>query len=154
VPDVQGHEGGAAARVLHDADVKEELSVVRADTKVSPTERNGRAQTGEADDDQREECRARRAQPTSLKASPAADATGGGSWRVRPTCFAPGRADGVAKAIARLRGVKAAHACWGRPDVIAFAETASLRAPSELVLPRIQWVPGVEATDGRIVLDV
>jgi hypothetical protein len=38
--------------------------------------------------------------------------------------------------------------------VIAFAETASLRAPSELVLPRIQWVPGVEATDGRIVLDV
>jgi hypothetical protein len=45
VPDVQGHEGGAAARVLPDADVKEELSVVRADTKVSPTERNGRAQT-------------------------------------------------------------------------------------------------------------
>lgn len=56
--------------------------------------------------------------------------------------------------IARHRGVKAAHAYWGRPDVIAFAETASLRAPSELLLPRIQRVRGVEATDSRIGLDV
>jgi Lrp/AsnC ligand binding domain len=60
----------------------------------------------------------------------------------------------VAKAIARHREVKVAHAYWGRPDVIAFAETASLRAPSELLLPRIQRVRGVEATDSRIVLDV
>jgi hypothetical protein len=67
MPDVPGYEGGAAARVVRDADVEEELSVVRADTKVSPTERNGRAQTGEADDGQREERRARRAQPTSSK---------------------------------------------------------------------------------------
>jgi hypothetical protein len=42
----------------------------------------------------------------------------------------------------------------GSADVIAFAETASPRAPSELVLPRIQRVRGVEATDSRIVLDV
>jgi hypothetical protein len=32
---------------------------------------------------------------------------------------APGKADGVAKAMARHRGVKAAHAYWDRPDVIA-----------------------------------
>ena len=41
-PTCKGTEGGAAARVLYDADVKEELSVVRADTKVSPVERNVR----------------------------------------------------------------------------------------------------------------
>ena len=78
--------------------------------------------------------------PPGLKARPA-DAPGRGAWRVRP-------------AIARHRGVKAAHAYWGRPDVIAFAETASPMAPSELLLPRIQRVRGVEATDSRIVLDV
>ena len=55
---------------------------------------------------------------------------------------APGTADGVAKAMARHREVKAAHAYWGWPDVIAFAETASLRAPSDLVLPHIQRVRG------------
>lgn len=38
----------------------------------------------------------------------------------------PGKVEGVAKAIARLGGVKSAHACWGRPDVIAFVEA---RAP-------------------------
>ena len=42
MPDVPGYEGGAAARVVRDADVEEELSVVRANTKVSPTERYGR----------------------------------------------------------------------------------------------------------------
>jgi hypothetical protein len=46
---------------------------------------------------------------------------------------APGTADGVAKAMARHRGIKAAHAYWGRPDGIAIADTASLRTPSELV---------------------
>lgn len=67
---------------------------------------------------------------------------------------APGKTEGAAKAMARLRGVKSAHACWGRPDVIAFVEAANPKALSQLVLRRIQRVGGVEATDTRVVLEV
>ncbi len=67
---------------------------------------------------------------------------------------APGRTERAAGAIARLRGVKAAHACWGRPDVIAFVEATNPKALSRLVLRRIQRVRGVEATDTRIVIEV
>jgi len=67
---------------------------------------------------------------------------------------AAGKSEGVAKAIARLGGVKSAHPCWGRPDVIAFVEAPSPKALSQLVLRRIQRVRGVEATDTRIVIEV
>ena len=66
----------------------------------------------------------------------------------------PGKVEGVAKAIARLGGVKSAHPCWGRPDVIAFVEAPSPRTLGRLVLRRIQRVRGVEATDTRIVVEV
>ena len=36
-----------------------------------------------------------------------------------------GRVEGVAKEVAQLHGVKSAHMCWGRPDVIAFIEVAT-----------------------------
>lgn len=66
----------------------------------------------------------------------------------------PGKTEGAAKAIARLGGVKSAHACWGRPDVIAFVEAPNPKALGQLVLRRIQRVRGVEATDTRIVIEV
>jgi len=66
----------------------------------------------------------------------------------------PGKVGEVAKATARLDGVKSAHACWGRPDVIAFVEAANPKALGQLVLQRIQGVPGVEATDTRIVVEM
>lgn len=66
----------------------------------------------------------------------------------------PGRVERAAKAIARLSGVKSAHACWGRPDVIAFVEAPTPRALGRLVLRRIHRVRGVEATDTRIVVEV
>lgn len=66
----------------------------------------------------------------------------------------PGKVEGVAKAISHLGGVKSAHACWGRPDVIAFVEAPTPRALGQLVLRRIQRVRGVEATDTRIVIEV
>lgn len=66
----------------------------------------------------------------------------------------PGKVEAVAKAVARLGGVKAAHACWGRPDVIAFVEAPNPKALGQLVLRRIQRVRGVEATDTRIVVEV
>lgn len=67
---------------------------------------------------------------------------------------APGKTEGAARAIARLGGVKSAHPCWGRPDVIAFVEAPNPRALGRLVLRRIQRVRGVEATDTRIVVEV
>jgi DNA-binding Lrp family transcriptional regulator len=66
---------------------------------------------------------------------------------------ASGRVESVTRAVGRIRGVKTAHACWGRPDVIAFVETANPRALGQLVLRRIQRVRGVEATDTRVVIE-
>jgi DNA-binding Lrp family transcriptional regulator len=66
----------------------------------------------------------------------------------------PGRVEGAARAVARLRGVKTVHCCWGRPDVIAFVEAPNPRALGQLVLRRVHRVRGVEATDTRIVVEV
>ena len=66
----------------------------------------------------------------------------------------PGKTDAVAKAIARLPGVKSAHACWGRPDVITFVEAPNPKALGQLVLRRIQRVRGVEGTDTRVVIEL
>jgi DNA-binding Lrp family transcriptional regulator len=65
----------------------------------------------------------------------------------------PGRIEAVATAVGRLGGVRSAHECWGRPDVIAFVEAANPRALGRIVLRRIQRVRGVEATDTRIVVE-
>jgi len=67
---------------------------------------------------------------------------------------APGRVEAAARAIARVRGVKTVHTCWGRPDAIAFVEAPTPRSLGQLVLRRIQRVRGVEATDTRIVVEV
>lgn len=64
-----------------------------------------------------------------------------------------GKTEEVAKAIAQLEGVKSAYACWGRPDVIAFVEAPIPNALGQLVLQRIQGVPGVEATDTRLLVE-
>jgi DNA-binding Lrp family transcriptional regulator len=66
----------------------------------------------------------------------------------------PGKVEAVAKSIAKLEGVKSSHACWGRPDAIALVEAANSKALGQLVLQGIQRVPGVEATDTRIVVEV
>lgn len=66
----------------------------------------------------------------------------------------PGRLERAARAVARLRGVKTVHTCWGRPDAIAFVEAPTLKALGQLVLRRIQRVRGVEATDTRIVVEL
>jgi putative FmdB family regulatory protein len=115
-PTCKGTKGVPLLASFTDADVKEELSVVRADPKVSPTERNGRAQTGEADGDQHEERRARRAQPTSLKASPAdTPGVGHGESGLRACACRARKGRRGGEVIARHHGVTAAHAYWGRP---------------------------------------
>ena len=66
----------------------------------------------------------------------------------------PGKVEESAKAIATIEGVKSAHACWGRPDVIAFVEASNPKTLGQLVLRKVQRAPGVEATDTRILVEV
>ncbi len=65
-----------------------------------------------------------------------------------------GKVEGVAKEIAQLDGVKSAHMCWGRPDVIAFIDVATPMDLNQLVLRRIHRIGGIEDTDTRIVVDL
>ena len=55
--------------------------------------------------------------------------------------------------ISQIKGVKAAHACWGQPDIFAYVEAPNQRALSELVLTKIQGVEGVTSSDTHIVVE-
>jgi DNA-binding Lrp family transcriptional regulator len=58
----------------------------------------------------------------------------------------------VAGKIAEIAGVRAAHPCWGLPDVIAEVEVENEAALESLVLGQIQAIEGVAETDSHIVL--
>lgn len=62
------------------------------------------------------------------------------------------RARSVAKAIAKVRGVKMVHPVTGVYDVIAYLEMRDMTTLSELVIKRIQSVKGVERTHTAIVV--
>ncbi len=64
-----------------------------------------------------------------------------------------GKTKDVAKALARLSGVRAADICWGLPDIIAVVSVKNERALSDLVLGKIQEIPGVERTETDVVID-
>ncbi len=64
-----------------------------------------------------------------------------------------GRTKDVAKALARLSGVRAADISWGLPDIIAVVRVKNERALSDLVLGKIQQIPGVEHTETHVVID-
>ena len=64
----------------------------------------------------------------------------------------PGKSRELAAKIAQIAGVKAAHACWGVPDVIAQVEAENEAALENLVLGQIQAVEGVTETDTHVVL--
>jgi len=63
-----------------------------------------------------------------------------------------GKARGVAKAIAKLRGVKMVDAVTGTYDVIAYLQLPDMDTLSELVNRRIPAVNGVERTHTAIVV--
>ena len=65
---------------------------------------------------------------------------------------APRKAREVAGKIGEIPGVKAAHACWGVPDIIAEVEADNEAALESLVLEQVQAVEGVVGTDTHIVL--
>jgi DNA-binding Lrp family transcriptional regulator len=64
-----------------------------------------------------------------------------------------GHSKRVAQELARLPGVRSAHACWGVPDVFAYIEVGSQRELDDLVMEHIQKMEGVERTDTHIALD-
>jgi DNA-binding Lrp family transcriptional regulator len=63
-----------------------------------------------------------------------------------------GRSRSVARAIARVRGVKMVHAVTGLYDVIAYLEMKDMTTLSELVIRKVQSVKGVERTHTAIVV--
>jgi hypothetical protein len=63
-----------------------------------------------------------------------------------------GQAKKAAQKIAKLAGVKLADCCWGRPDVIVFAEVADAKILDGLVLGKIAKIAEVEGTETHLVL--
>ena len=64
-----------------------------------------------------------------------------------------GKTKEVAERLRELDGVKAADPCWGTPDIIAVVEVKNESALKDLVLTRMQGLPGVEHTDTHKTLD-
>lgn len=64
-----------------------------------------------------------------------------------------GHSKKVAAELARLPGVRSAHACWGVPDVIAYVEVESQQELDALVMDKIQKMDGVDRTDTHIALE-
>lgn len=58
----------------------------------------------------------------------------------------------VAGKIAEIGGVKAAHPCWGVPDIIAQVEVENEVALGNLVLEQIQAIEGITETDTHVAL--
>jgi len=63
-----------------------------------------------------------------------------------------GRSKVIAQQLSQTPGIGTAHACWGVPDVIAFAEVATQAELDDLVMEKIQRIDGVERTDTHIVV--
>jgi DNA-binding Lrp family transcriptional regulator len=65
----------------------------------------------------------------------------------------PGKAREVAQKLRQVAGVSDAHAVTGPHDIIAVAEAADVSALGELVVQKIQSVPGVNRSLTSIVAD-
>jgi DNA-binding Lrp family transcriptional regulator len=63
-----------------------------------------------------------------------------------------GRSKAIAQELMLLPGISTAHACWGVPDVIAYAEVGTQPELDDLVMEKIQTIDGIERTDTHIVL--
>jgi len=65
----------------------------------------------------------------------------------------PSKAEEVAGKVAQVGGVKAAHLCWGEPDVIAQVEAENEADLKKLVVEGIQPIGGVRKTDTHLALE-
>ena len=65
----------------------------------------------------------------------------------------PGKVRDVVDSVTNMEGIKHADACWGVPDVFAYAETGDERSLHQLVIDKIQNLEGVERTETHIVVE-
>lgn len=63
-----------------------------------------------------------------------------------------GRSKAIVQELVQLPGVISAHALWGVPDVILYAEVGSQPELDDLVMEKIQTIDGIERTDTHIAL--
>lgn len=65
----------------------------------------------------------------------------------------PGRVRDVVGAVSQMVGIRHADACWGVPDIFAYADTTDEKTLHELVIDKIQNLDGVERTETHIVVE-
>lgn len=65
----------------------------------------------------------------------------------------PGKAKEVANTLRQVPGIAAAHAVTGPHDIIVMAEAGDVSSLGELVVQKIQSVPGVSRSLTSIVAD-
>ena len=63
----------------------------------------------------------------------------------------PGLTDQVISLLSQIDEIKTIDSCWGKPDIIALAETSDQEALTQLVLTRIHPIEGVAQTDTHLV---
>lgn len=64
---------------------------------------------------------------------------------------APGKSTDVVRQLQAIEGMKSADTCWGLPDIVALVQAPDMKALQDLVLNKVQKVPGVGQTDTHIV---
>ncbi|MFI5341376.1 MAG: Lrp/AsnC family transcriptional regulator [Candidatus Methylomirabilales bacterium] len=64
-----------------------------------------------------------------------------------------GKAKEVAKKVAKINGVRIAHAVTGAYDVIALIEAPDVNALGTAIVSKIQAVPGVLRTSTNVVVE-
>lgn len=65
----------------------------------------------------------------------------------------PGKVRDIVGAVSQMEGVRHADACWGLPDVFAYADTSDEKSLNALVIDKIQKLEGVERTETHIVVE-
>lgn len=63
----------------------------------------------------------------------------------------PGLTEKVIALLCEIEEIKTLDSCWGKPDIIALAETSNQEALTQLVLTRIHPIDGVVQTDTHLV---
>ena len=63
----------------------------------------------------------------------------------------PGLTEKVISLLSEIEEIKTIDSCWGKPDIVALAETSDQEALTQLVLTRIHAIEGVAQTDTHLV---
>ncbi len=62
-----------------------------------------------------------------------------------------GKSKEVLELLREIPEVEQAHACFGQPDIFGLLNAEDDRTLAEMIITKIQTIPGVEETDTHIV---